>query len=232
MKTGGIRLLVLRPEPGASATAARAAAMGLDPLVAPLFTVSPLAWDPPDPIHFDALMMTSANAARNGGAGLARLARLPAFAVGDATAAAMRDAGLRVDGVGDADAAALLASLRDAGHRRVLHLCGEDRKPPDAGDMTLKAVPVYASHAHGGLDPSAAGIMREGAVALLHSPRAAALFGKLATAVDRRLIDLVAISAAAAHAAGEGWRSVSAAAAPCDADMLAIARALCQNPRR
>ena len=197
-----MKLLILRPEPGASATAAAADAMGLDPIVAPLFRIEPLAWDPPDAHAFDALMMTSANAPRQCGAALARYAGLPAFAVGEATAAAMRDAGLRVDGVGTADAASLLASLRAAGHRRILHPCGEDRMSPAAGETTLTAVSVYASRACEALSSKAVEAARGGAVALLHSPRASVLFGRLAdvAAVDRRRVHLVAISAAAARA--------------------------------
>ena len=77
-------------------------------------------------------------------------------------------------------------------------------------------------------------VLRDGAVALLHSPRAAALFATLADAagLDRRTVAIVGISEAAARAAGGDWRSVSAALAPRDADMLAIARRLCQNPLR
>ena len=43
------RLLVLRPEPGASATVERARALGLDAVAMPLFEVEPVAWDAPDP---------------------------------------------------------------------------------------------------------------------------------------------------------------------------------------
>ena len=64
-------VLVLRPEPGAGETAARARALGLEPIVAPLFAVRPIAWAAPDPAAYDAVMLTSANAARHGGDGFA-----------------------------------------------------------------------------------------------------------------------------------------------------------------
>ena len=48
-------LLVLRPQPGADATAARAKALGLDAIVTPLFRIEPCAWDMPDGA-FDALL--------------------------------------------------------------------------------------------------------------------------------------------------------------------------------
>ena len=58
-------MLILRPQPGADETAARARTLGLEPVVAPLFTIRPLAWEPPDPAEFDAVLLTSANAARH-----------------------------------------------------------------------------------------------------------------------------------------------------------------------
>ena len=42
------RLVVLRPEPGASETVERARAIGLDALRMPLFEIEPVLWDAPD----------------------------------------------------------------------------------------------------------------------------------------------------------------------------------------
>ena len=79
-------VLILRPEPGASATAARARTLRLEPVVAPLFVVRPLAWEPPDPAGLDAVMLTSGNAPRLAGDGMTPFLRLPCYAVGEATA--------------------------------------------------------------------------------------------------------------------------------------------------
>ena len=49
-------LLVLRPEPGASATMRRAEECGLHPIRYPLFEVHASAWEPPDPAEFDAML--------------------------------------------------------------------------------------------------------------------------------------------------------------------------------
>lgn len=216
-------LLVLRPEPGASSTARRAEAIGLHPVVAPLFTIRPLAWTPPDPSAFDAVMFTSANALRHGGSQIALYRHLPAYAVGEATAAAARDAGFGGVIAGNGDAQALVGRIS---HRRVLHLCGEQHRV-----TALQAVPVYTSEAVDVLPRPAQEAVRAGAVVLLHSPRAAAAFGELLdrTRVPRGGIDIVAISDAAAHAAGPGWRTLAAAPEPTDAAMLAIARVLCEN---
>ena len=79
-------VLVLRPEPGASATAGRAHALGLDAIVAPLFEVEPVDWQAPDISGFDGLLLTSANALRFCGEQLEGLRGLQAYAIGEATA--------------------------------------------------------------------------------------------------------------------------------------------------
>ena len=81
-------LLLLRPEPGLSASRERATALGLDVVVCPLFRIEKLDWDAPDPANYDALLLTSANAVRFAGRKLGQLASLPAHAVGQSTAAA------------------------------------------------------------------------------------------------------------------------------------------------
>ena len=91
--------VILRPEPGAGATAEAARQRGLNPIVAPLFRIEPVEWQPRDPAEFDALLLTSANAVAQAGDGLREFASLPVYCVGEATAAAARDAGLSVAGV-------------------------------------------------------------------------------------------------------------------------------------
>ena len=68
------KLLLLRPEPGLSASVTRARALGLDVIACPLFRVGPVEWALPDSARFDGLLLTSANALRNGGPGLRQLA--------------------------------------------------------------------------------------------------------------------------------------------------------------
>ena len=105
------RLVILRPEPGASATAARARAMGLEPVTMPLFKVEAVDWDAPDPGLFDALLLTSANAVRYAGERLRSLRQLPVYAVGEATAAAAREAGFEIASTGDTRIERLLCSI-------------------------------------------------------------------------------------------------------------------------
>lgn len=219
-------LVIVRPEPGASATAEAARGLGLEPLVMPLFAVRPVAWEVPGLGGFDALLLTSANAIRHGGAGLDLLRALPAHCVGEATARAARDFGFEVATVGSGRVDPLLQSL-PAG-LRLLHLCGVHRREPRAPRQCIRVVPVYrsdeilASDELGEVD---------GAVVAIHSPRAGSRFSDLADeiALRREGIAVAAISPEAAEAMGSGWQEIVAATEPSDPALLAIAARLCQN---
>ena len=84
------RVIVLRPEPGASETVARARELGLDAVAIPLFEVEAVEWTAPEAGGFDGLLLTSANAIRHGGDQLQSLRGLPVYAVGKATSEAAR----------------------------------------------------------------------------------------------------------------------------------------------
>lgn len=220
-------VLILRPEPGAEESAARARALGLEPIAAPIFTLRSLDWQKPDPGGFDAVLLTSANAARLGGPGMAPFLHLPCYAVGEATAAAASAAGFAQVHTGPADGAAALAMLAADGKRRALHLCGRDPIALDDPAILVTRRPVYAAEAAEALPSAAIDAMRDGALVLLHSPRGAALFSCLSP--DRSGVRLAAISAATAEAAGGGWASVSVAPAPRDEALLELAARLCQT---
>ena len=146
-------------------------------MVAPLFTIVPLKWEAPDPGQFDAVLLTSANAARCGGPNLARYASLPCWAVGGPTAAAARAAGFADVRAGPSDGAALAKTAADAGVRRALHLRGREHVPLSAPGLSIVGRAVYAAEAATEL-PDEAGTLRD-AVVMLHSQRAASLFSSL-----------------------------------------------------
>ena len=222
------RVLILRPEPGASESAERARALGLDPVVAPLFTIRPVPWQPPED-GFDAVLLTSGNAARHGGPALGPLLALPCHAVGEATAEAARQAAFSEVIAGPSDGAAALEQMAAHGVIRALHLCGRDHVPLSHPRVSLERRIVYAADAVEGLPPAAAEAVASGALVLLHSPRAAALFAKLAG--PRETVRIAAISAAAAAAAGEGWAERGIAARPRDQALLELAAELCNTER-
>ncbi|HEY0413342.1 MAG TPA: uroporphyrinogen-III synthase [Allosphingosinicella sp.] len=214
-------VLVLRPEPGASATAARARARGLTPVIAPLFETAPIAWDPVPAADYDAVLLTSANAARHLGTAPPR----PCYAVGEATAEAAREAGFEEVRAGDGDGAAAVAMMARDGVRRALHLCGRDHLPLSHPELRIERRIVYAAEALPALPAAARGALERGAVVLFHSPRAATAFAALVP--DRGGVRIAAISAAAAAAAGEGWAAKAVAAAPRDEALLEVAAGLC-----
>jgi len=216
------RVLVLRPQPGASETAQRAREQGLDAVTAPLFEIEPLEWEAPEAGSFDGVLLTSANAVRSAGEQIRELRGLPAYAVGQATADAAREAGFDVAAVGDAGVERLLGSIET--DLRLVHLCGEDRQTAPDARQRISAVPVYRAKAIAQPDLGAAA----GAVALIHSPRAGRRLAELVK--DRASISIAAISAAAAEAAGQGWATVEAAEQPTDQALLALAARLCNKP--
>lgn len=221
------RVLILRPQPGADETAARAAALGLDPVVAPLFTVRPSPWTPPEPDAFDAIMLTSANAARHGGPGLAGLTVAPCYAVGEASAAAARAAGFADVRVGPEDGVALMMMMESDGIGRALHLCGADHVTLEPAEIRISRIPVYAAEPIAALPAEGWAALEAGAVALLHSPRAARLFASFVA--DRAGIDVAAISARTMRALGDGWRRREIADRPRDQALLELAAKLCQT---
>ena len=210
-------LVILRPEPGAGRTAEQARLLGLDPRIVPLFDMLPLAWTAPEPGEFDALVITSANAIRLGGAELDTLKGLPVHAVGEASAAAAGAAGFAVatTGTGGAEAMALPPG------QRLLHLAGLDHRPI----QSAHSLPVYEARAIDFAD-GLGGLA--GSVVAVHSPRAGRRLGELVA--ERSSIAVAAISAAAAEACGRGWQLVEAAAQPSDAALLALAASLCESP--
>ena len=216
------RLLVLRPEPGASATVERARRVGLDAAAVPLFEVEPLGWEAPEAASFDGLLVTSANAIRLGGEELQKLLGLEVYAVGTATADAAREAGFDVASTGDAGVDRLLGSIEQ--DLKLLHVCGQHRREPRDVRQEITALPVYHASAIDNPDLSTA----SGAVALIHSPRGGRRFAELVR--DRSTIAVAAISPEAGEAVGSGWQSVHAAEQPTDDALLALAASLCNKP--
>ena len=222
--TVGLPLIVTRPEPGNAATVGQAKKLGLDARAMPLFAARPLEWSAPAAENFDALLLTSAVAARLAGADLAKLSSLPVYAVGAATARAAEDAGLTVAMTGSTDAQRLLDGMTPQNIRTILWLCGRDRAEFDTRGATITALPCYAVDP---VPPPAewSTLIAAPAILLAHSARAAERISDL-IGDERGHLSLVTISASVAAAAGQGWRDLAIAGQPNDAAMLAEARAL------
>jgi uroporphyrinogen-III synthase len=125
------RVLVTRPEPGATQTAERLRAAGFLPVVLPLSEARSLPVVSA-PEKFDAVPVTSANAIRHASRALLdRLSGSRCYAVGERTAAAARQAGFSdiVTGPGDAEALAEAIVSTETPGAAILYLCGRVRLP-------------------------------------------------------------------------------------------------------
>jgi uroporphyrinogen-III synthase len=235
------RVLVTRPEPGASATANALRVAGFEPVVASLTQIVPLPVDAAFDIGgIDAIAVTSANALRHAPEQLlARIAGLPLFAVGQATAEVADEAGFRAVITGPGDAAGLTAIVRDTlpAGSTILYLCGRLRRPDFERAMEvagLKAA-VLETYDTGQRDCDAAILPILAATSplfavLLHSSEGAKALSALMSRPDvaHPLTDalLVAISARAAMPVEAMFPGrILVASQPTEAAMIATLRA-------
>jgi uroporphyrinogen-III synthase len=211
--------IVTRPEPDASAFADALSARGIAAIVSPVMRIA-FETAPPSLDGVRALAFTSANGVR----AYARLGLptgLPAYVVGEATAAEARAAGLMRVCVSGGEVAHLAAQISKA-HQDgdLLYVAGHDRANDLAalvrrrGGRCRTAV-LYRAVALPALSPQAARALREADGSLwvtLFSVRTAKLFLSHARGLDRYRVNCACLSAAIADAAGGGWRRVAIAA--------------------
>ncbi|WP_296680687.1 uroporphyrinogen-III synthase [Novosphingobium sp.] len=226
-----VPLVVIRPEPGCSASLAAARAVRLEAHGFPLFEVVAKSWEAPISGYFDAILGGSANAFRLGGKGLSVLRDLPVYAVGVTTAAAAHEAGFSVTATGNGGLQGMLADL-DPVHRRLLRLAGDERVPLNLPKgVTMEERVVYASVPRA-MPPDLASLLRAPAMIALHSAEAARHLAAqcVTNGIRRSLLRLIALSPRIASAAGEGWGEVATASLPNDKALLALALQMCQDP--
>lgn len=227
------RVLLTRPSADSAALAARLGACGWAPMVWPLLDIVPTGARP-DSTGVQAVLLTSANAARAVAAH--DLAPLPprCLCVGAATAAAAREAGYggieAAEGDADSLAALIRAQCRPA-DGPLLFLRGAD-VAADLGAMlaaegfSVRQAIVYKAVAATVAPPEVASALQGGslAAALFFSPRTATVFAGLAAPWRGALggTRAVAISGrAAAPLADLGFGAVAIAATPDEPAMLA-----------
>ena len=220
-------VLVVRPEPGLSATMEAAKKLGLNVIGYPLFDIRPEDWSPPDPAEIDALLIGSANAIRFGGKALEAFKAKPVYAVGETTAETARDAGFKVAAFGSGGLQNVLDSLDQP--LRLLRIAGAEHvalTPPDGVEMhtviAYEAVPLELPEP---LRP----LHDLGLTVLLHSAAAARQFlhESRRLALQRSRITLVVIGPRVAEAAGEGWQAIHVSKAPNDRAMLEMVQEVC-----
>lgn len=141
------RILVTRPEPGASRTAARLAAAGFEPVLLPLTRIVPFDFSMPDG-DFDAVIVTSAQALKAVKAD--RILTLTVYAVGETTAESVKSAGFAAIFTAGGSVASIASLVRDSAKpaARLLYLCGKVRRPEletalEAAGFHVTAVETY-----------------------------------------------------------------------------------------
>ncbi len=229
-------VLITRPEPGAGDTAKLVAALGYQPIVAPLLQIRPLRTALPPSAHVQAILVTSGNA-------IPLLPpshhHLPLLAVGDATAARARSAGfVQVSSAaGDATAlAAMVAQSCRRGAGPLLLACGRDQGTALAATLRAQGFAVvrrviYAAAPATDIPAAARKALTSGDVeaALFFSADTARCCvellraGRLHDAV--RAVDALAISERTAVALQPlTWRRIRVAIQPNQDAMLALLR--------
>ena len=227
------RVLLTRPQADSAALAVRLKADGWAPLIWPLLDIIPTG-AAASGADVQAVLLSSANAARALPA--AALGKVPphCLCVGSATAAAAAEAGYR----GVEAAAGDVAALADLAQRRLRAEAGPLlflRGAQVAGDLAgtlgakgfaVREVVVYRAEAATKAPPDVARALAAGGVAaaLFYSPRTARAFADLAAPWRAGLAATraVAISAkAAAPLQGLGFGAVSVAATPDEPGLLA-----------
>lgn len=197
----------------------------------PLFEVVAKSWEAIAADRFDALLVGSAMAFRHGGRGLGPLKGLPVYAVGEATAAAAREAGFEVVVSGASSLQAVLGELNPA-HKRLLRLSGEDRvtlTPPKG--VTIEDRVVYASTPRE-MPAELVALLRQPAIVAIHSAEAVRHLAAQCVrhGIRRATLRLAVLSPRIMTAAGEGWGEVATVPFPEDKPLLALARQMCQDP--
>ncbi len=228
-------MLVTRPEPGASETAARLEALGFDPVLAPAFRIRLMQAELPDPARVVAVLVTSGQAVPAIPDNF-RTAKL--FAVGDTTATRARQGGFIDVASASGDANDLLAAVyaRVPPPGPLLLVTGKGLGYAFASSLRAAGFAVirrtvYAQVPVHRLPNPALSALRSGRLraALFFSADTATRFAAIVARTALRDIvlktDAVAISEATAVALrGLPWRRILVAARPNQDAMLALLR--------
>jgi uroporphyrinogen-III synthase len=239
-----VRMLVTRPEPDASETAARLGALDIEAVIEPLLIAQTLRTSLPPPDGFAALAVTSANALRalRHRDQVAGYVRLPVYTVGDRTATLARALGFTdvTSAAGNLnDLVALLARAGVAGP--VLYPAAKQQSGDLARALAPHGVmvittPVYEMHPASELTGPTRANLESGAIAaaLFYSRRTAETFATLAGALgDKTRLGVLCLSeAVAAPLIAAHFVRVSLADHPSEEAMLSLALsfARAQNP--
>lgn len=211
------RIAITRAAPENARTAERVRALGAEPLLAPLIQIIPCGYDT-SVSGAQALVFTSTNGVRAFPA-IRDAQHCIVLAVGEATAEAAREAGLRNVRTAGGDVASLAALAKaelDPARGKLIHIAGDHVAGDLGGELraagfTVERRLAYASRAVQTLPDAFSGPLD---AVLFHSPRAAAIFIALG-APNAAALTAGCFSANVAQAARKTpWKQVVVSPAP------------------
>lgn len=192
-----MRVLLTRPHADSEALALRLSRQGVECLIEPMLSVHYVDGAALELGGVQALLVTSANGARALGRATGDdvdARALPVFAVGDASAAAARDAGFAHVESADGDVVALARQVKkglDPLAGALLHAVGSVAAGDLGGDLsragfTVRRAVLYRAEPATSLTPEARDALAAGKIGavLLFSPRTAGTFA----ALDRKSV--------------------------------------------
>ena len=220
-----VRVLVTRPEPGASRTVKALNSKGIHARAICLTEILPLQFKLPAG-NFDALIITSQNAIIHGAALLEDHKSAPVFAVGKRTAESLPDNRI-IDWAETAEG--LLPKIINRAPKRLLYICGQTRRPElEAGlkntGIKVDVVEVYSAKPAGNASEKLEKFFQslESTIVLFHAPSAANIF---VSAINRKSLAettrFLCLSAAIAADLPAEWQNqITVAKHPDEATLL------------
>ncbi len=230
-----MRALITRPAEDAKSLQAELRRRGIAVMHEPMLSIERMTDVAIDTDGVQGLLFTSSNGVR-AFASLSDVRDLPAFAVGDATARACKDAGFSQvhSAAGDVDALAnYVIEYCKPLNGRLVQIAGTVSAGDLAGALRaagfiIDRIPIYEAHAAAALSAETRTAMKNGRIdaVLFFSPRTAATFVSLAQGAGLedacRNINAFCLSPAVAkRAAALPWKRVTIAAEPTQTALLA-----------
>ena len=247
--------LIIRPQPDSDRDVALLRKYGVPALASPSMKRIHQIHELPESVNFSGIVLTSRNAVEaitklgKCNADTSRWAKLPAFGVGSATAAAARDAGFSNIIIGTGGGGSLLAPISRYFTKKIGKkgnaISSDTNFPlfwPSAVEISfdmvaalathgvaVRRLPVYQMIANDALDSIITDKIIQGAIAavIAMSPRSVQIFRRNIDAAGKvpsvAGMVLIAGSSAIAAAAGGGWQAVYTSRQPRRTRLLAIA---------
>ncbi len=220
------RVLVTRPEPGATRTLMALIERRVDAVSLPLTKIQPLNFVTPKP-DFETLIITSQNAIGCAGTLLRGLAHVPVFAVGSRTAKTLQRLGHTT--VKWAETAQDLLPLIIAHKpRSALYVCGQTRRPEleiglSKARIPCRALEVYRAAPTENVSKALKAFFNDNPnpIILLHAPSAAEAF--VLAMKDQNLpgsTRFLCMSAAISAPLPENWRALTTLAKQPDEEAM------------